>query len=54
MKIICSSSDDSIGIGTILIFESNTTKVDKDDDGFVVTDLNTSKIFRCYDVVTVN
>jgi len=54
MLTICSSADDSIGIGAILAFTPTQIKVFKDDGGYLVINLATGEAFRCYDVTTIS
>ena len=52
MKYILSSSDDEIGVGTILIFDGDKVESVSHKDGFVLT-LKDGKVFFGYDCITV-
>lgn len=54
MKLICSSSQSDIGVGTIIVLTVNPDSfLEQGDDGFVVTDVDGNK-FDVYDFMTID
>lgn len=53
MKYILSSSDDDIGVGSILIFDKTDVKsVEHTNEGFVLTH-NNGKVYNGYDCISL-
>lgn len=52
MKYILSSSDDSIGIGSIMIFDKDLVESVSHKDGFILT-LKDGTVYQGYDCVVL-
>ena len=54
MKLICSSSQSDIGVGTLLVLTVDPNSfLENGEDGFIVTDVDGNK-FDVYDYMTID